>query len=114
MTLSEFVAQITSKPDVVEFPDVIAMIDAHYKFQPVEFKNGDLLNNAGTNNGSCKIFAFGKLCSLDETTTLNCFGDYYRIDVLQHPTGSDHQNIRNFMITGWAGIEFKGQALTPK
>jgi hypothetical protein len=43
--------------------------------------------------------------------TLALFGDYYRMDVLQHPEGNDHQNIRRFMQDGWAGIAFDGEAL---
>jgi len=42
---------------------------------------------------------------------LALFGDYYRSDVLKNPEGSDHQNIRNFMHKGWAGVTFKGEAL---
>ncbi len=43
--------------------------------------------------------------------TLQLFGDYYRIDVLQNPDGTDHQNIRNFIKFGWNGIAFDGKAL---
>ena len=38
-------------------------------------------------------------------------GDYYRVDVLQHPDATDHQNIRQFIQYGWAGITFEGCAL---
>jgi len=48
---------------------------------------------------------------LDAQQTLACFGDYYRVDVLQNPEGVDHQNIRNFMTYGWDGVAFKGEAL---
>jgi hypothetical protein len=34
--------------------------------------------------------------------------------VLKHPEGTDHQNIRNFIKTGWNGIEFSGSALVRK
>jgi hypothetical protein len=34
------------------------------------------------------------------------FGAYYFEDVLGNPNGTDHQNIRNFMKTGWDGIAF--------
>ncbi len=51
---------------------------------------------------------------LNEQQTLACFGDYYRIDVLQHPEAQDHQNIRNFIQFGWSGIQFDNQALTEK
>jgi hypothetical protein len=42
------------------------------------------------------------------------WGQYYR-DVLATPDGTDHQNIRNFMKTGWEGVDFSnGIALTKK
>ena len=51
---------------------------------------------------------------LDQEQTLTCFGDYYRKDVLEHPEGSDHANIRNFIKSGWSGIKFETQALKAK
>ena len=52
--------------------------------------------------------------NLSEAETLACFGAYYYEDVLQNPNGTDHQNIRNFMKTGWDGIAFYGSALVLK
>lgn len=98
----------------VEFSQTIATIDNEYDFTPTRFMNGETVNDAGNNNGSCKIFAFAKLHGLSEQATLNAFGDYYRVDVLQHPAKDDHQNIRNFMRFGWAGVRFEGEALQPK
>jgi hypothetical protein len=43
---------------------------------------------------------------------LSCFGAYYQEDVLGILT--EHQNIRNFMKTGWDGIAFYGEALELK
>ncbi|VAW65482.1 hypothetical protein MNBD_GAMMA10-1709, partial [hydrothermal vent metagenome] len=40
--------------------------------------------------------------------------DYYRKDVLQNPQSNDHQNIRNFMHSGWSGISFNARVLTKK
>lgn len=97
-----------------DFADVISHIDKHYDFQPTAFRNGETYNEAGSNNGSCKIFAFGKLKGLSQQDTLNAFGDFYRVDVLQHPNGDDHANIRNFIQSGWDGIAFEGEALTPR
>ena len=97
----------------VAFNDVMAVIDGHYTFTPTAFRNGDADNDAGSNNGSCKIFAFAQLHGLDETATLNAFGDFYTQDVLQNPEGNDHANIRNFIRSGWQGIVFNGQALKP-
>ena len=57
------------------------------------------------------IFAFAKLHDLTEQQTLHCFGDYYRVDVLQNRDGDNHQNIRHFMKTGWAAINILGMPL---
>lgn len=102
------------KTQGVAFETVMAVIEAHYDFTPTGFQNGDQYNEPGTNNGSCKIFAFAKLHQLDEQSTLNAFGDYYYEDVLNHPQAKDHANIRNFMKSGWLGIQFEGDALQPK
>ncbi len=114
MTLENFLQQLNADPQSIAFNDTIAVIDANYNFTPSEFSNGELLNEANQNNGSCKIFAFALLHQLSEEATLHCFGDYYRIDVLQHLDAEDHGNIRNFMKTGWSGIAFKQQALSQK
>lgn len=109
------VSDLISRLDIgsFSFPETIAVIDEFYAFTPVAFVNGDQHNAAGTNNGSCKIFAFGQLNNLSEQATLNAFGDFYRKDVLENPEGSDHANIRNFMKTGWSGLQFEGEALKP-
>jgi hypothetical protein len=51
---------------------------------------------------------------LSEQQMLACFGAYYRDDVLKNPDGTDHQNIRNFMKTGWAGVAFDSMPLRAK
>lgn len=101
----------------VDFKDTLAVIAEHYDYTATEFSNGmqqPLINQAGQNEGSCKIFAFAKLHDLNQQQTLALFGDFYRIDVLQNPAGNDHQNIRTFMRDGWEGIVFKAEALKPK
>ncbi|MDO6445939.1 HopJ type III effector protein [Colwellia sp. 1_MG-2023] len=98
----------------INFEDVMAVIAANYQYQPSRFNNGELVNQAGTNEGSCKIFAYAQLNKLSEQATLYCFGQYYRDDVLKNPTGNDHGNIRNFMKSGWAGITFERNALIAK
>ena len=114
MDLNIFLQKLNNKPDSIAFNDTIAVIDANYDFTPTAFKNGELMNEAGQNNGSCKLFAFAQLQNLTPQETLACFGAYYRDDVLKHPESSDHQNIRNFIKTGWAGIKFDSIPLTPK
>jgi len=116
MMLNDFIERVKAG-QAVDFQDTMAVIAAHYDYQPAEFSNGieePLLNEAGRNEGSCKIFAFAQLHGLDQAQTLALFGDYYRKDVLENPAGSDHQNIRHFLRDGWAGIHFKSVALTAK
>ena len=106
--------KIKTAPESSSFAEVISHIDENYSFTPTRFTNGKTVNEANQNNGSCKIFSFAKLQDLTEEQTLNLFGDYYRKDVLQNPEGTDHQNIRNFMESGWKGIAFEGYALGSK
>lgn len=114
MSLHDFLQKLARSPDRVEFAETLAIIDAHYHYQPTAFRNGEQHNAAGQNAGSCKIFAFARLQDLSPAQTLACFGAFYRQDVLQHPHGSDHQNIRNFMRSGWDGIVFEAEALSPR
>lgn len=114
MTLDAFLQKLNNDPAAIEFTDTIATIDSLYEFTPTAFKNGELENAAGQNNGSCKLFAFAKLQNLSKEQTLACFGAYYRKDVLEHPEATDHGNIRNFMKFGWDGIAYAGVALQAK
>ncbi len=111
--VADLISLLKAKPQTVEFEQVMAVINDSYYYSPTAFTNGELLNQAGTNEGSCKIFAFAQLNQLTQQETLACFGRYYREDVLVNPKGDDHANIRNFITTSWQGIEFKGVALQP-
>lgn len=110
--LATFLEQVQQQEAAIEFEQVMQVIQDNYQYQPTLFTNGELINESGTNEGSCKIFYFAQLNKLSPQQTLACFGRYYRDDVLANPSGSDHGNIRNFMQTGWQGIEFKSVALT--
>lgn len=118
MTEKEFLNKVSNTPEALNFKEVMVFIAENYQYHPVSFTNGrgdeQVLNEAGTNEGSCKIFAFAQLNKLNASQTLHCFGDYYRQDVMQHPEGSDHANIRAFMVHGWAGINFDGSALAAR
>ncbi len=105
---------LQQNPDSIEFKDTMALIDTHYEFVEIAFNNGNVSNAAGQNSGSCKILSFARRQGLSVDKTLALFGQYYREDVLQHPQGEDHQNIRQFMLHGWDGVEFYGEALTEK
>lgn len=114
MTLEQFLTKLNVQPEQVEFTDTMAAIEANYDFSEAAFTNGEQRNASGENSGSCKIFSFAQLNALSEAQTLACFGAYYREDVLAHPDASDHQNIRQFMINGWSGINFSAEALSIK
>ena len=114
LTIPELLQQLATQPTSVDFATVIATIEQHYNYTPQAFSNGVgddcVISPAGTNAGSCKVFAFGQLQGLSEQQTLLCFGEHYR-KVLATPDETDHANIRTFMRHGWAGIRFEGVAL---
>lgn len=112
--MDKFLKLLATKPNEVTFEQTMQVIDEHFDFSPVSFVNGETENQAGQNNGSCKIFAFAQIQGLDKPSTLACFGQFYRDDVLKNPNGSDHANIRNFIQHGWDGIRFDAVALTAK
>lgn len=114
MTLDSFLKKLNETPQEVAFTDTMAVVEALYDFTPTAFQNGDLHNEAGQNSGSCKLFSLAKLQNFSVEQTLACFGDFYRKDVLENPDATNHQNIRNFIKTGWEGISFEGTALTEK
>ena len=113
-SLQKLLQKLNVEPELVESTETMAVIEEAYDLTATPFTNGQTVNDADQNNGSCKIFAFAQLNQLSIEQTLACFGQYYREDVLQNPTNDDHQNIRNFMVTGWSGIQFSSVALQPK
>lgn len=113
MPLEEFLARVKSGAKV-SFQDSIAAVAEHYHYTPTRFTNGGVANEAGANEGSCKLFYFAKLHGLTPEQTLSLFGDYYWKDVLEHPEAGNHANIRAFMREGWAGVAYEGEALRPK
>lgn len=110
-TVSDLLTAVSGKK--VKFVDIISYIDDNYDFTPVSFKNGNKQNQLGENNGSAKVFAFAKLNQLNEAQTLDLFVEHYE-SVLNTPNGNDHDNIRNFMAHGWAGILMEKLPLTAK
>ncbi|AOW08519.1 HopJ type III effector protein [Flavobacterium gilvum] len=114
MTMNTFLEKLKQNPTTITFAETIATIEENYNFTPTAFKNGEQKNEAGQNSGSCKLFAFAQLQNLSQEETLACFGAIYFDEVLGDPDGTNHQNIRNFMKTGWNGIQFEGEALALK
>ena len=117
MTVAELLEKVATDADNVAFADVITTIEQHYHYTPTRFVNGlgtdAVVNDPGSNEGSCKVFAFASLHDLNKHDTLALFGEHFR-KVLATPTDKDHANIRMFMRDGWAGIEFDGEALAAR
>lgn len=109
-----FNANLEMSGDDVTFEEVIDIIDKYYEYGLIEFKNGDIVNAQGENEGSAKILSYAALSEMDKETTLKLWGQYYR-EVRDDPDGDSHPNIRNFMKYGWEGVPFEnGIALTRK
>lgn len=95
------------------FSETLAFIAEHYDYQPSAFRNGEVHNAAGQNEGSCKTLGLALLEGLSDEQALLCFGEHYR-SVLASPDGSDHANIRALISNGLAGVSFEKQPLTAK
>ncbi|MET9694752.1 HopJ type III effector protein [Streptomyces sp. NPDC006514] len=96
-----------------EFANTLAFITAHYEYQPQAFRNGELENAAGENEGSCKTLGLALLEGLSDQEALLAFGEHYR-SVLATPNDTDHGNIRILMAHGLEGVGFAGQPLARK
>jgi len=114
MNIESFKNKLKETPENINFSETMSIIDKYYNFTPTAFKNGTLENNKGQNSGSCKLFAFAKMQKLSKEDTLACFGQFYFEDVLKTPNGDGHQNISNFIKTGFEGLSFKMDALKEK
>ena len=111
MKLEEFKNKLATKPTNISFSDTMSVIESNFTFTPTAFTNGTITNELGQNSGSCKVFAFAKMEGFTKEDTLACFGAYYFDEVLQEPEGDGHQNIRNFMKSGFEGLTFDGEPL---
>ncbi|MBM1105068.1 HopJ type III effector protein [Aurantibacter crassamenti] len=110
MSIEDFKNKLKNSPERIEFTETMAVIDENYSFSPTAFTNGAVKNESRQNSGSCKLFAFAIQQGLSKEETLACFGQFFR-DVQSTPEGTDHQNIRNFIKTGFEGLSFEGEAL---
>jgi len=113
MNLQEFKSKLKRTPNLIRFKETIQTIENNYNYTPTFFINGTIKNNADENAGSCKLFSFAIHKQLTEEETLFCFGEHYE-NVLEDIHGTSHQNIRNFMKTGFDGLFFESKALTVK
>lgn len=55
MSVESFLEKLKTAPETVSFNDTIAVIEENYTFSETAFTNGQTENQAGQNNGSCKI-----------------------------------------------------------
>lgn len=97
----------------IGYNDVINFIDDYYRYTPVKFVNGDIINAPGENEGSAKIFGFAKHHGLSQVDTLKLFAEHYH-SVQSTPNGSDHSNVRNFLHWGWKAFSMEKNPLTPR
>lgn len=107
--LNDFRARLSGEH--FAFAETLAFIAEHYAYQPSAFRNGEVANAAGQNEGSCKTLGLALLEGLSDQEALQCFGEHYR-SVLATPDGTDHANIRALISNGLAGVEFDQQPLT--
>ena len=114
MSLENFLTKLKTQQKDIEFSESMSVIEENYNFTPTSFTNGILKNEKGENSGSCKLFAFAIQQNLSKEEALACFGSYYFKEVLIDAAGNGHQNIRNFMKTGFEGLEFSESPLTKK
>ena len=99
--------------DDYAFSETLAFVAVHYDYQPSAFRNGDVENAAGQNEGSCKTLGLALLEGFSNDEALRAFGEHYR-SVLATPQGSDHGNIRALMVHGLDGVKLEQQPLKPK
>lgn len=114
MKVDHLLELIRTSPELLEHDVVLCTIDEYYLYQPTYFMNGAVVNNPGENEETCKILAFAKMHDLDKEQTLACFGRFFREEVRDHLHDVGHPNIRAFLVCGWRGVEFYGNALTPR
>ncbi len=111
LDISTILNAVTAR--TINFADVISFIDDNYHYTPVEFTNGQVVNPAGVNEGSAKVFGFAKLHGLNQLNTLALFCEHYQ-SVLDNPDGQDHANIRSFLYWGWQAFSMPTNPLSPR
>ena len=111
MTIHELLQQLKAKQK--NFKDVLAFIEEGYNYAPSSFQNGLQSNAENENQGSARVLYFAQLNNLSAEDTLILFAEHYDA-VLASPEAADHQNIRQFMINGWDGVQFEKTVLSAK
>jgi len=52
------------------FDEFITLCDEQYEYGLIEFKNGDVVNKPGENDGSAKVLSYAALAGFDKEMTL--------------------------------------------
>ena len=112
MTQEAYLEELRSGA-IMDFDDLMALIDDNFNYTPASFTNGDLQNASDENQGSAKLFCFGAVHQLTQLEVLHCFGQHYQT-VLNNPEDDSHANIRNFISYGWEGLKFDSPVLVKK
>jgi hypothetical protein len=113
MTIQQFKTKLKTQPTEIKFAETMQIIKENYNFTQTAFTNGNIKNNPEENSGSCKVFSFAIHQQLTKEETLLCFGEHYST-VLKDANGTSHQNIRNFIQSGFNGLSFKDEPLKLK
>lgn len=111
MTINQLLTAVQQQE--IQFKDILDYIEERYIYSPSGFRNGDQSNLENQNQGSAKVLFFAQLHDLSESDTLSLFAEHYQ-SVLANPSGTDHQNIRQFMAQGWSAVQFDRIVLEPK
>jgi len=109
--LAELLAAIET--DTYQFSSTLDFIDQWFDFTPSAFRNGNVDNTIGQNQGSCRVLAMALMQGLTAEQALKCFGEHYR-DVLATPGISNHHNLRRLQVEGLVDIHFDHQPLRRK
>jgi len=56
--------------DKLMFDEFITLCDEQYEYGLIEFKNGDITNGPGENDGSAKVLSYAALAEFDKDMTL--------------------------------------------
>ena len=84
MTVAELVQKIKTQAENIQFSEIIETVDANYNFTPTAFKNGETMNEANQNNGSCKVFSFAKnQRNLLKPSQLKLISSYYKLFIIK-------------------------------
>lgn len=77
---------MTGDTSSLSFQEFLDLCDEQYEYGLIEFKNGDMKNNPGENDGSAKVLSYAALAEFDKDMTLKvrfvCIYIYLTICVL--------------------------------